>query len=51
MDERALCAERRAMAALGSYHVPVSECGEVRAVECGDVDTGVEQTHGILQCL
>jgi hypothetical protein len=51
VDERALCAERRAMAALGSYHVPVSECGEVRAVECGDVDTGVEQTHGILQCL
>jgi hypothetical protein len=40
VDARVLCAERRAMAALGSYHVPMLECGEVRAVGCGDVDTG-----------
>jgi hypothetical protein len=49
VDERFLCAERRVTAALGSYHVPESECGEVRVVECGDVEA--EETHGILQCL
>jgi hypothetical protein len=51
VDERVLCAERRATAALGSYHVPESECGEVRVVECGDVDTEAEKTHGILERL
>ena len=35
VDERLLCAERRATAALGSYHVPESECGEVRVVNVG----------------
>lgn len=39
------------MAALGSYHVPVLECGEVSGVECGDVDTDAEDTHGILERL
>jgi hypothetical protein len=51
VDERVLCAERRATAALGSYHVPKSECGEVRVVESGDVDTEAEETHGILERL
>jgi hypothetical protein len=36
VEERVLCAERRAMAALGSFHISESECGEEGT--CGDVE-------------